>query len=259
MHLCRAHAHDLVPVHNSSLFVTDEHPVGVSVVRNTANLPANAPTITINGTGFNAATPGANIVKLPNISASVPQLVAAIKEQADHFTHTAYQVVPYASYISLAEKRGHSEDVCTYVKSDIGMLHSGNIGPTGQRLPNPDLLLLSYTGCFTFLKWFELLREEYRAPVSMLHVPYQPEGRITPEMRDYVVKQLREDIIPALEKLSGRALLIVHMGVQWFASAFVAAYVRENRWGRDGCGRYCRGGARYGVHSRTQCRVLTRS
>ena len=85
------------------------------------------------------------------------------------------------------------------------MLHSGNIGPTGQRLPNPDLLLLSYTGCFTFLKWFELLREEYRAPVSMLHVPYQPEGRITPEMRDYVVKQLREDIIPALEKLSGRA------------------------------------------------------
>lgn len=110
-----------------------------------------------------------------------------------------------AEYISLAEKRGHSEDVCTYVKSDIGMLHSGNIGPTGQRLPNPDLLLLSYTGCFTFLKWFELLREEYRAPVSMLHVPYQPEGRITAEMRDYVVRQLREDIIPALEKLSGRA------------------------------------------------------
>ena len=33
-----------------------------------------------------------------------PKIVAAIKEQADHFTHTAYQVVPYASYISLAEK-----------------------------------------------------------------------------------------------------------------------------------------------------------
>lgn len=110
-----------------------------------------------------------------------------------------------AEYISLAEKLGHSEDVCTYVKSDIGMLHSGNIGPTGQRLPNPDLLLLSYTGCFTFLKWFELLREEYKAPVAMLHVPYQPEGRITAEMRDYVVKQLREDIIPALERISGRA------------------------------------------------------
>ena len=37
-------------------------------------------------------------------------------------------------YIALAEKAGHSEDVCTYVKSDIGMLKSGNIGPTGERL-----------------------------------------------------------------------------------------------------------------------------
>lgn len=109
-----------------------------------------------------------------------------------------------AEYISIAEKLGHSEDVCTYVKSDIGMMRSGNIGPTGQRLPNPDLLLLSYTGCFTFLKWFELLREEYHAPVSMLHVPYQPDGKISTAMRDYVVKQLKEDIIPALERISGR-------------------------------------------------------
>ena len=110
-----------------------------------------------------------------------------------------------AEYIALAEKLGHSEDVCTYVKSDIGMLRSGNIGPTGQHLPNPDLLLLSYTGCFTFLKWFELLREEYHAPVAMLHVPYQPDGRITTAMRDYVVTQLKDVIIPALERISGRA------------------------------------------------------
>ena len=73
---------------------------------------------------------------------------------------------------------GHSEDVCTYVKCDIGMLKKGNIGPTGERLPDPDLLLLSYTGCFTFMKWFELLRQEYDCPVAMLHVPYQAEGRI---------------------------------------------------------------------------------
>src|SRR5574338_1710428 len=94
-----------------------------------------------------------------------------------------------AAYIAEAEKLGHSEDVCTYVKSDIGMLKSGNVGPTGKRLPNPDLLLLSYTGCFTFLKWFELLREEYEAPVAMLHVPYQGDGRITDSMRQYVVEQ----------------------------------------------------------------------
>jgi len=105
----------------------------------------------------------------------------------------------------VAEKLGHSEDVCTYVKSDIGMLKSGNIGPTGQRLPNPDVLLLSYTGCFTFMKWFELLREEYDCPVAMLHVPYQADGRVTESMRRYVVDQLRQKVIPVLEQATGRA------------------------------------------------------
>ena len=110
-----------------------------------------------------------------------------------------------AEYIAAAEKLGHSEDVCTYVKSDIGMLKTGNVGPTGQRLPDPDLLLLSYTGCFTFMKWFELLREEYHCPVAMLHVPYQADGRITDAMRTYVVDQLRTVVIPRLEAITGRA------------------------------------------------------
>jgi len=84
------------------------------------------------------------------------------------------------------------------------MMKSGNIGPTGQRLPDPDLLLLSYTGCFTFMKWFELLREEYHCPVAMLHVPYQADGRITDSMRTYVVDQLKNVVIPKLEEVTGR-------------------------------------------------------
>ena len=107
-------------------------------------------------------------------------------------------------YITEAEKAGHSEDVCTYVKCDIGMMLNGNIGPTGTKLPEPDLLLLSYTGCFTFMKWFELLREHYKCPVVMLHVPYQGEGVVTPSMRKYVVDQLKEKVIPVLEQVSGR-------------------------------------------------------
>ncbi len=107
-------------------------------------------------------------------------------------------------YIAVAEKLGHSEDVCTYVKCDLGMMKSGNVGPTGERLPEPDLLLLSYTGCFTFMKWFEILREEYRCPVAMLHIPYQGDGVITEGMRRYVVDQLREKVIPLLESVSGK-------------------------------------------------------
>ncbi len=107
-------------------------------------------------------------------------------------------------YIAAAEREGHSEDVCTYVKCDVGMKRAGNVGPTGERLPDPDLLLLSYTGCFTFMKWFEILKQEYDCPVTMLHVPYQGEGEITDSMRKYVVDQIKQKIIPALEKASGK-------------------------------------------------------
>jgi len=107
-------------------------------------------------------------------------------------------------YIREAERAGHSEDVCTYVKCDIGMLKSGNIGPTGTRLPRPDLLLLSYTGCYTFMKWFELLRDEYDCETVFLHVPYQGDGEIEPQHRAYVIRQLKEKLIPALERISGR-------------------------------------------------------
>ena len=109
-----------------------------------------------------------------------------------------------AEYIARAEKAGHSEDVCTYVKCDIGMSMAGNIGPTGRPIPKPDLLLLSYTGCFTFMKWFELLKERYDCPVVMLHVPYQWDGAVTTAMVAYVVDQLRRIVIPALEKACGR-------------------------------------------------------
>jgi benzoyl-CoA reductase subunit B len=109
-----------------------------------------------------------------------------------------------ADYIAIAEKAGHSEDVCTYVKCDIGMSLSGNVGPTGAVIPEPDLLLLSYTGCFVFMKWFELLKERYKCPVVMLHVPYQPDGQVSEAMLDYVVDQIRTRLVPELERISGR-------------------------------------------------------
>ena len=106
-------------------------------------------------------------------------------------------------YVLEAEKLGHSEDVCTYVKSDVGMMRGG-VGPTGKPIPEPDLLLLSYTGCYTFMKWFELLKQQFpRAEIAMLHVPYQGDGEITPEMQRYVAEQMRTEVIPKLERLTG--------------------------------------------------------
>ena len=109
-----------------------------------------------------------------------------------------------AAYIKEAERNAHSEDVCTYVKCDVGMMMKGNIGPTGEKIPEPDILLLSYTGCFTFLKWFETLKRQYpNAEVVMLHTPYQENAEMTPEMTQYMVKQLKQEAIPKMEKVSG--------------------------------------------------------
>lgn len=109
-----------------------------------------------------------------------------------------------AAYIKEAEKNAHSEDVCTYVKCDVGMMMKGNIGPTGEKLPDPDILLLSYTGCFTFLKWFETLKREYpNAKVIMVHTPYQENAKMTPEMVQYMVKQFKQEVIPQMEEVTG--------------------------------------------------------
>jgi len=108
-------------------------------------------------------------------------------------------------FIRQAEKTGYSEDVCTYVKCDIGMMLDGNIGPTGEKIPPPDLLLCSYTGCFTFMKWFENLAKHYNCPVVMLHVPYRADGAPDESMVRYVSDQIRTQVIPALERVTGIA------------------------------------------------------
>jgi benzoyl-CoA reductase subunit B len=107
-------------------------------------------------------------------------------------------------YIREAEDIGFSEDVCSYVKCDIGMMLQGNVGPTGQQLPPPDVLLLSYTGCFVFMKWFENLKRLYpNAEIAMLHIPYQESGRIEEQAVEYIRSQLVTEVIPILEKVSG--------------------------------------------------------
>ena len=135
-----------------------------------------------------------------------------------------------AAYIKEAEKNAHSEDVCTYVKCDVGMMMKGNIGPTGLKIPEPDILLLSYTGCFTFLKWFETLKREYpKAKVIMVHTPYQENGEMTPEMTQYMVKQFREVIIPEMEAVTGikydeeklkRHLVLAKEAQDWITKIF---------------------------------------
>ncbi|MDH4062480.1 MAG: aminotransferase class III-fold pyridoxal phosphate-dependent enzyme, partial [Aquincola sp.] len=43
-------------------------------------------------------------IAVMNVGHGHPKVVAAIEAQVKRFTHTCYQVVPYESYIALAEK-----------------------------------------------------------------------------------------------------------------------------------------------------------
>lgn len=109
-----------------------------------------------------------------------------------------------SGFIMSAEDMGYSSDVCGYVKNDVGLWKQGNEGPLG-RLPKPDLLLCTYCGCTTFIKWFEALAEYYDVPLVMLDVPYQRNGRIEPGDVRYLVGQLRE-LAATCAKITGRKL-----------------------------------------------------
>jgi len=106
-------------------------------------------------------------------------------------------------FILKAEDLGYSSDVCGYVKNDIGLATSGNRGPFGT-LPKPDLLVCNYSGCNTYIKWFEALAELYGARLFLLDVPYRRTGETQrPEDLDYVVAQL-EQLAAVCAEITGR-------------------------------------------------------
>ena len=90
-----------------------------------------------------------------------------------------------------AENLGYSSDVCGYVKNDIGLMLSDRASPFGQ-LPKPDLLVCNYSGCNTFVKWFEALAHFYGAELFVLDIPYLRERSPSTEDITYVVSQLEE-------------------------------------------------------------------
>ncbi|HET6202968.1 MAG TPA: 2-hydroxyacyl-CoA dehydratase family protein [Planctomycetota bacterium] len=101
-----------------------------------------------------------------------------------------------------AEEEGYSSDVCGYVKNDLGLLASGGRAPFGD-LPRPDLLVCTYSGCTTYVKWFEALAERTGARLVFLDVPYLRDRDALASDRAYVVRQL-EELIGICEEVTGR-------------------------------------------------------
>ncbi len=107
-----------------------------------------------------------------------------------------------SDYILLSEDLGHSSDVCAYLKNDVGLMMKGGQGP-GWTIPKPDLLLCTYAGCATYVKWFEAVSRMYDVPIVFLDVPYYQEEGWTKEGMKYVMGQL-EELIEVCERITGR-------------------------------------------------------
>lgn len=109
-------------------------------------------------------------------------------------------------YIQIAEEKGYSTDVCSYVKADVGAFFSGNMSSLGTKLPKPTLVLSCFSGCNVYIKWFEHIAAYTGAPLYVIDVPFIRSGEgPCPEDIDYVVSQLKE-VIEICEKMSGKKL-----------------------------------------------------
>ncbi len=102
-----------------------------------------------------------------------------------------------------AEQAGYSSDNCAYVKADIGLFLSGEMGP-GTPIPFPTITVCNYVGCNVYVKWFEHLADVSGSKLFMLDVPFLR----TPDPSEadirYVVTQLRE-LIALCESVTGHA------------------------------------------------------
>ena len=106
-------------------------------------------------------------------------------------------------YIELAENEGYPDDICSYVKSSVGMHLQDNVGPEGWKYPKPDFLFFIYSQCFTFMKWWEILRKTFDCPIITIQLPYRHHNMTTKEETKYGVDQFKKVIIPQMEKITG--------------------------------------------------------
>jgi len=101
-----------------------------------------------------------------------------------------------------SENAGYSRDICSYARTDIGAVLSGQT-PVG-RLPPPDLLLCCTNICQTVLYWYRVLADHFRVPLFVIDTPFLY-GPAADHQTAYVLRQL-EELVPVAESVAGRSL-----------------------------------------------------
>lgn len=107
--------------------------------------------------------------------------------------------------IPLANARGFSPDICSYLTSDIGAYLKGESPLKKMKLAGPpkaDVLVFNTNQCRDVKDWFQFYSREWNVPCLGIHTP-RAIGEVDGPMVDFVACQI-ESLIEPLEKVAGR-------------------------------------------------------
>ncbi|MFC1780781.1 2-hydroxyacyl-CoA dehydratase subunit D [Planctomycetota bacterium] len=107
--------------------------------------------------------------------------------------------------IPLANARGFSPDICSYLTSDIGSYLKGESPLNKMRLPGPpkaDVLVFNTNQCRDVKDWFEFYAREWNVPCIGVHTP-RAIGKVNETIITAVAKQI-EALVQPLEEISGQ-------------------------------------------------------
>jgi len=109
--------------------------------------------------------------------------------------------------IPLANARGFSPEICSYLTSDIGSYLKGESPFNKMKLPGPpkaDVLVFNTNQCRDVKDWFGFYAREWDVPCIGIHTP-----RAIGEVNDIIVESVArqiESLVEPLEQISGNKL-----------------------------------------------------
>lgn len=109
--------------------------------------------------------------------------------------------------IPLANARGFSPDICSYLTSDVGSYLKGESPLQKMKLPGPpkaDVLVFNTNQCRDVKDWFQFFAREWDVPCVGVHTP-RSIGELTEPIVDDVARQI-ESLVEPLEKVAGKKL-----------------------------------------------------
>jgi benzoyl-CoA reductase/2-hydroxyglutaryl-CoA dehydratase subunit BcrC/BadD/HgdB len=106
-------------------------------------------------------------------------------------------------YCETAEAFKYASDLCSYCRTHLGYLYHPGANPPMGGLAEPDLLLMTSSGCTHYLKWWDALHEIYGKPLVLVNTPRVMEPQSMPEYyMDYAMREI-EEAIAEIEKIVG--------------------------------------------------------